>query len=500
MAFMLAGTIITKVLVLASFVVLGRELSQPDFGLYALALGVMMFLLTFVNGGVREVLIQRGREWDTLAGPCFWLTFVINSLVALLVGGVGEIVARVYAAEGKIDDPRALANILWTVAASLPVGAVGAILSVRLNIDLRFRATALLNTITTSVRFGLQIGLALAGFGVMSLAIPFIAFSALDALIAWFLTRQSPWRHSPRFDLWPSLLAQSAWMVLAQVCNGIANYGYLIVAGWYLPKDQMGIYYWSLQLAMQVETTLVNNLVLVVFPVLSKFHDDKPRQAAAALRVARATQFVVTLLAMGLALTFPFLETVAWGGKWADAAWPLAILAAFYPLRALFACVSIPVLQAAGRFRDCFAAWLIVALAALAASRVAPDLSATPQSLAWAVGAAGGFVCLALTFRALRSIDAPAATVLATTLSAPALGVAAAAGVWALDTSLISPRLTGAPVPVAVARFVISGALFTLAYVAAVRVLMPRYLADALAVLPARLREPALRVLRLTRY
>lgn len=497
MAFLLASTALGKVLVAATLVLLGTLLTQADFGLYSLAVGVMMFVQTFANGGVREVLVQRGREWSTLAGPVFWLCLTINIVVGVAAGIAGEVVARGYVARGVLDDPARLTGLLWVAAATVPLSTFPSVLTARLSIDLRFRSVAWLQACSVTVRYAGQIGMALSGFGVMSLVWPTLASTVLEGVVGWALTRQQVWRARPNVRIWPSLLRQSTWMVLGQVCNGVANYGYLVIAGWWIPQAQMGVYWWALQLVMQVETTITYNLMQVVFPVLARFQDDRPRQAAAALRVGRAAQFVITLMALGLAVTFPALEVICWGGKWSAAAWPLAILAVFYPVRGLFAGVGMPVLQAAGRFREVFVSWAILAVATLAAARLCADMDGTPTALAWGVGASSAVVCLFISYRALRLVGAGRGAVVSTSLQIPILGAVLAAGAWALDAWVVAPMLAGAGRPLAAARFLIDGTVFTLLYVGAIRILAPRYLMDVLAIVPGPLRRPAYRVLHL---
>ncbi|MDP3426604.1 MAG: oligosaccharide flippase family protein, partial [Humidesulfovibrio sp.] len=71
---------------LASFgsqLVLGWLLTPEDFALYAIAVSVSALLWVVKNGGLREVLTQRGREYDALAPAAWRIALGCNVALAL---------------------------------------------------------------------------------------------------------------------------------------------------------------------------------------------------------------------------------------------------------------------------------------------------------------------------------------------------------------------------------------------------------------------------------
>src|SRR5690606_17398595 len=95
-AWLLLQTLSVKLATVAGQIVLAWLLAPEDFGLIALAYSVVSFLTIFQASGLREILIQREREFSRLVSPAFWLSLLIGGAVSLMIVAAAPWAARIY--------------------------------------------------------------------------------------------------------------------------------------------------------------------------------------------------------------------------------------------------------------------------------------------------------------------------------------------------------------------------------------------------------------------
>lgn len=504
-----ASFTVNKGFVLVAQVTLAVLLSPADYGLVAMAMAVSMFIQTFRDGGVRELLTQRPQEYNTLEGSLFWLAGTMNLVVGLCLGVAGEVVARMYHAAGKLDHPGELTALVWVMAAAVPLGTPTVILHAKLRIDLRFRALAEFTIISGVVRYGGQIALALAGFGAMSVVLPTIGVAIVEAVFCIAATGRAPWARPVEAWRWRAVIGQTIWVVGGSTAAGVANAGYMLVIGPFVSRADLGVYYFAVQLLMQIETLVGQSIVSVLFPIMARMQDDPARQGQAAIRVVRATGLVVSPLCVALGVLWPAIDLMVFKGKWAVAGTPLLILGLFYPLRTILIAVPNAALMAQGRFRAWCFLWLWNGAGLLAVAGIAAWLTRDIDDISWFVGVFLALSCLWFTTVVVHRLMVRRREIIIASLLTPLIAAAAGVGCVALDYGVLQPALYGPGLNIdttgsraamlgpALVRAGALGALFAITYVVAVRTLAAHQVHEALQVLPARLRGAAARVLRM---
>ena len=328
--------------------ILGRLLSDEDFGEFAIVVSVASLVRVFLDGGVPQVLIQRGdSEFRRLAGPGFWLSALFGFTAGCGLAAASPLLARFY------DDPH-LTPLLLIVAASLPLGAPSAMMRAALRVDLRFKALALIALGWFAVRHFGSVGLALVGFGAMSLVLPLLFNVLFEWAAAYWATRMKPWRAPLGIAEWPGLLRDSVWVVTAACCRGLTRTGDYLVLGAMTPKSVVGKYYFGYLITTQIVEMLAANLQQVMFPVMSRLTAEPQRQSRAILRTTRMLVLVAApvslALAIGIEPMITFLDSWLWKGKWSAAIPLMQILAVAAPVR-MFSDVVNAALASRGRFR-----------------------------------------------------------------------------------------------------------------------------------------------------
>ncbi len=512
----LLSNAVAKALAIVAQVVLAIYLSLDDFGLYALTLSVQMFIQTFRDGGVRDYLVTRAREHDLLIGPCFWLAMTINMIVALALGVAGHIIAAIYVHGDFGERARELPMLLWLTALAVPISTIPSVLLAKLRIDLRFEAIAWMTVVKSVVQYAGAIGMAVAGFGVLSLVVPLVVATIVEAIMACVLNRAQPWKSAPNVKVWGPVMRDSGWLIAAASACGVSNFGYYILAGYFVSSSTMGAYYFAVSLLMQVETFLTSALQSTMLPVLVRLRDERERFAEAALRLTRSLVLLCTPLTLGLAVVFPLIDALIWNGKFHTSTLVLIVLAIGYPVRAVMVVVPWSVLQAQGRFRDLFFMWLRNGIGmALACLIGALWWRESPLGMAIVVSAfllTSSILSVVLTLRPFGpragviaaacvktlslGVVAAAVALLAEMLFAPLLG---RASVWMnVDVVLKRPeKWLSIDMLALVAHAAAIGGIVAGVYAVLVRVLASRDLRDFLSVAPAKLGGLARRVLLL---
>jgi len=343
-SWMSISLLLGKVLILLAQVVLAWILTNEEFGLLAIVAGVAACIKIFHDGGVPQVIVQRGSdEFERLQGAAFWICLGVSLFAGVVLGCLAPFLAKFY------HDDR-LVSLLRVLAITLPLGAPAAMLRAKLQIDLRFRMISIMAIGKFAVRSIGMIALAWLGYGVMSFVIPLFFVAVFELAFTFLVTRATPWLHPPRFAHWPSILRDAYWVVAAAVCKGLARNGDYLVLGRMLPQSLVGPYFFAYLMTTQVTGLIALNLRHVLFPVMTKMIDDPARQARVIVRSIRLLFLVAAPASMLIVVIIRPVESLIWHEKWLVAVPLMQIFALVSPML-IFTDISLAAITAQGRFR-----------------------------------------------------------------------------------------------------------------------------------------------------
>lgn len=502
MSWMTVSTLGIKFLAFISQIVLGWLLLKEDFGIYATALAVAGVVTSFRDGGVRELLIQKGHSaYEDLVGPVFWLALAVNVAAAGVLAGGSPVVARVY------GEPR-LVWMLLIIACTLPMGTTGAILQARMRMDMRFGAISRIMMVSALIKNAGTIGLAAAGLGPYSFVLPLIPATIFENVASYAAVRARPWRYGAQVARWGGLISRTRWLVFGAVANVLFDMGPYAVLGAIVPDAVVGTYFFAAQITAQIGVLLSANVQQVLFPALASMEGDRARMAAASMRTLRALMLIGGYACLCLSAVMGPLEMFLWHGKWAAATPAVQILGFFFPLRITFGlCAAL--MLAEGRFKGLCFLTLYEGLAIIAAAVIGGLSGGTATTIAWWTGGAMALGRLAGTMytmhsvgvgprRVLRAILPP--WMLATGAALLAVGIDAYGGLGpAVRPMLSQVGLRGGVLEMGVngLRVAVMGTVCTAAFAIGARVLIPTRLREAIAVGPRRIGAKVERVLLL---
>jgi O-antigen/teichoic acid export membrane protein len=317
-------------------------LAPNVFGVVGMAYTVTSFVDLIQQAGVNQVLIHRHTSYRTWLNPAFWMSMTTGLLASVVVLVSAPLAAAVY------DQPQ-LIGVLSVLAIAPPIRALALIPTAKLQIDMRFGLLAKTMVATNALQMVLAVALAALGFGVYSVVMPVPVVEAVRMVIYWREVRPRV-RPNLQWNRWRYLISDTIFTMGAYFCYTVINQGDYIILALFYSDSEMGLYYFSFNLALQTLQLLSANLAKVLFPALSQLQDDRKRQTRAFIKAAELLAFIaVPGCLFQAALADDFIHAL-YKPDWYGAVPLLQILSIAFAFRSVGGTVG-GLMMAQGRFR-----------------------------------------------------------------------------------------------------------------------------------------------------
>ena len=313
------ASVLGRGLAVVQSVAIGFLLSPEDYGAFAVALGVLMFTGLFRAGGVWMVLGSIPSEhFRDRAPPVFW--------VGVMVGATGCLMTAIGAIPGigvkQVPGSSLALLVLGLQFAILPIQQMA---QMKLGSEHGYRALAMTVLVCSLIKFGVAMSAAWFGFGALALALPQVLATAIEAVLysrAAGLDR-SYFRFRP-VEVWEALRLQLPVLPIAAL-NSINSQGDYFIGSLFLTTASLGLYSFAYQIASQPYMVLTMALQRVLVP-RSATSMSSSQHGEYLAGMATTVFFAVPAICIGLGVSFPSIEQVIWGGRWADASELVTIL------------------------------------------------------------------------------------------------------------------------------------------------------------------------------
>lgn len=346
-----------KIVGVACQVALAYLLGSADYGYVSLAYLVATFASLIQQGGLRDMLIQRGREFDKWASDAFWMA---------LAQGVASTVFMIVAAPAAawfFHDQR-LVGLILVLATQNVLVSLCVVPEAKLQLDLRFKflaAAAFANSVglsLLSVLFASLDHFAGTEFGPYSFILPWPIVGLMRAIILWRAAR-IPVRR-PRFHLWRHMVVDNGVLLAATFFWTITWQGDYFILGRLYEKDAVGRYFWAFNLSSQTLQLLSLSVAGVLLPSLTRLAGDPQRQLGGFLRAANALSLLATPACLLQALAADPFVRLLFEPEWYPAIPVIQILSIGWAFLAV-APSAVSMLKAQGRFMTHL--WMYASLA-----------------------------------------------------------------------------------------------------------------------------------------
>lgn len=307
--------VVSKSFLLVATLILARLLTQDQIGLMSMALLVILVFDLLRDFGSGPALIYRQKDGAAAAEVAFVISaslgvglFILNWVLAPLVVGFFD----------KASDPALLTSMLQVLGFSLLFTALGSTQDALLQKDINYRRRMIPEVGRTLVKGGLQVGLALTGFGVWSLVIGQVAGEAAGTILLWAMSR---WRPTFRLD-WalfrPMLRYGAQIMMVDALGTAVANLDYIII-GRLLGEVPLALYSYAFRIPEMTIKNMAQAVSTAAFPVAARLQDDLAALRHAYLRMQHYMLVILAPVGLGLFAVTPALIHFLMAPQW----WPL---------------------------------------------------------------------------------------------------------------------------------------------------------------------------------
>lgn len=341
------GSVVTKIISFGSNLVLARLLIPDDFGVYAVALSTFGLLLMINDMGIIAAVVQWPGKFREVAPTATVLAFTASVLIYLACWISAPALAE-FAGNGEATP------LIRLIAVGILLDGVTAVRSAYLLRTFQQDRMVLASASGAVAQVIVAVGMAIAGFGALSLATAHVVGNvALGALVMW-------WARVPfRIGIDPVVARRIIRFGLPLAGSlGVEalllNTDYLIV-GRIAGTTALGFYLLAFSVSSWIPGLILNAMRWVAVPGFSRIAGDV-RQLSAA--VQRSMQYLVVLTippAVLLAVFAPPLVAFLYGEIWQPAATALQWLPILGIVR-LVTTLAVDVVTSMGRTR--VALWL----------------------------------------------------------------------------------------------------------------------------------------------
>jgi O-antigen/teichoic acid export membrane protein len=328
-----------KIIFLLRMLILARLLSPDDFGLLAIAMTAIGFLLSITDFGMLPALVQRPEVLNRHYNAAWTVIVSRAAAIAALVFLSAPLIANIF------NEPRAI-PILQVLALRPLLEAAASIRVADLMRDLKFRPLALIKLSEGMLNTIIAIILA-RYFGVWALV-----FGALSGATAYLIMSYIMAPHMPRlfidFKSTKPLVHFGRWIFLRSLIGVAGGIILNIVISRKLGAAQLGLYFLAARLAFLPSEVTGKVIGTVAFPLYARIQSDV-HQVARTFRTLltgiSALIFPIGFLLIALA---PSLVHDILGPRW-EGSVPVIRIIAFASIIGLAGEIIIPVFKGLGQ-------------------------------------------------------------------------------------------------------------------------------------------------------
>jgi O-antigen/teichoic acid export membrane protein len=330
----LAGfQVVRQLLQVVSVSILARRVPPAAYGLVAMATLVTTFLETVRDGGIGYALGREREVSDELGSTAFWLSCTLSVASTLTV------IAASFPAARFFHEPR-VATVLQFLSISFFFGAINVVPAALLNREMAFRKLALAQTAGAICGTSVAIAVALSGGKIWSLVSGSIAMNATTTTAIWLaspLRVRAGFHPSRARHMFSFGLNLSGFHVVNYFSRNTDN----LLVGRFLGSVSLAYYQMGYMLMLYPLLYITETVTQVIYPGMSKFHEDLERFRAAYLRVSGLVAFFTIPLMLGLAVTASPFVRVFLSPRWMPVAGLLAVFAPLGALQSIYNTVSV---------------------------------------------------------------------------------------------------------------------------------------------------------------
>ena len=331
---------VSRVLGIATYLVLARLLSPDDFGLVRFALILIGAFTVLQDLGVPAAIIHSDRDPKVIGGTAL----TINLGASVVLFALAVMLAPAMATLARDDS---IAPVLIALSVGLVVLAIGSVQRAVLEKELEFRRKFIPEVVPLIVSGVTSIVLAFLGFGAWSLVWGYLVKAAASSVLLWGFSTVRP---RPEFQpaIARELFRYGKHMSLVSIIGFVAiNADYFIV-GRMLGTYDLGLYTLAFLITNLPFQGIVEPVHKVMFPAYCRVNDT----AGSVVNLYESSLTLVSMLVipicLGIFVAGPVFAPILFGSEWDSIGPSLQLLACYTVMRSIYRSYA-PVFAAIGR-------------------------------------------------------------------------------------------------------------------------------------------------------
>jgi len=323
-----------------TLLVLSHYLSPKEFGIAAIALGVVQLLNVPIEVLFHDALVRS----ETATESHFDSAFSVTLVMSVILCGSCWLVSGWFSR--RMDMPELAAVLPW-MSISLVGMAMGSILTAQQRRNLQFRALALRSLVGRGIGAAVAITMSVRGYGVWALVAQQVLLVSLGSMTLWIA---SAWRPRLRFQLGDvrELLGFGLHSTLTTFLGLATQRTFLLLVGAYLGSYIVGCFSLVFRATDMLRDLMSGAVSQLALPLFARVQSDFTRLVSVYTQALRLTFFVACPVFVLLACCASDVVRVAFGDKWMDVPVYLSISAAL-ALQFFARIFSGPMFKAVGR-------------------------------------------------------------------------------------------------------------------------------------------------------
>lgn len=308
------ASVLCKVFAASSVIVMSRLLSESDYGVAALSLGVAAWLVVASPVTMSDVVVSHSHRLERIAPIAqkfFWQSSLVSSIILL---------AGIWPSASLAPESRrfAFAAMLFTLGLRPWLESLLALRAAVLRSELRYRFLSTIDGLANFAGVCGGVGLAIVGVGPFALLAPSLATLAVRAIA--FRKVRIPAASSEvvqrriQGPLRRALIRSNA----AQYVHNLVFVIDAIALGLMADTNQLGLFNFAFLVASQSNAVIGYQLGSVLQPVFVRLRGNAIRECEAYVRVIRCVGAIMIPVSAVQAASGPALFGWLFPGRWID--------------------------------------------------------------------------------------------------------------------------------------------------------------------------------------
>lgn len=332
--------VLTRLITFVRLAVLGRLLTPAQFGLFGIASLVLFFLETLTETGINVFLIQEKDNVNKYINSAWVVSIIRGILLSCLIILFAPLIVLFF------NTPEAYSIILLIALVPFVRGFINPAIVIYQK-DLFFSKEFRLRSILFFVDVAISIIVGYITRSPVAFVFGLIGSAAVEVLLSYILFDKRP-KFILEYQKVKRVITKGWWVTITGIFSYFSENGDNIAVGKFLGSSALGIYQVAYKFSTLPISEITNVVNQVMFPVYSKFSDDKSRLWNAFIKVTLLSSLGAIFLGGVIFFFAKSIILAVMGSQWITAVPAIQILSIYGVLRTIFGNFS-PVFLAVGK-------------------------------------------------------------------------------------------------------------------------------------------------------